>query len=102
VGRKGKNSVSALPVFAAALRRKLLSLPGYTSLPVCPRCAKQVPVAAFGTEACKACEAERARVSEEWDAQRDQDIGVNYYRPAPEFPIYGSAEAARPFLPDDQ
>lgn len=67
--------MSALPRFAAVLRRKLLAQPGITALPVCGACGAETTARNWGREFCRACEAERAEVSAEWDAQRDAEIG---------------------------
>lgn len=89
-----------LPAFAAALRRKLLARPEYTPLPTCGACQRQVQPKDFGREYCKACEAERAAISEEWDAMRDAEVGAG---PAVQHPpMYDCPDAAMPFLPDDE
>jgi hypothetical protein len=88
-----------LPAFARAVQRRLLAQPSITARPVCGACSREVDPQDFGRAFCTACEAERARVSEEWDRQRDQDVGLNYHRPAPEHP---ALDSAAPFLPDEE
>ncbi len=81
----------------ARLRRKLLAQPGITRLPVCGACQREVQPREFGREYCKACEAERAEVSAYWQAQIDATLADEPSPPAE--PMFGSAEAEKPFLP---
>ena len=92
--------MSALPINIAALRRELTARGVVTPLPVCPWCSRQVSVSAFGKEACKPCEAERARASVEWDEQRwaEANAGPLVQHPA----MYDCPEAAAPFLVEDE
>ena len=86
----------------ARLRHKLLAQPGITPLPVCPWCGKQVPAKAWGHEACRVCELDRAAVSEAWEAERWAEANPGASFPVPAEPMFGSDDAAKPFLPDDE
>jgi hypothetical protein len=87
---------------AARIRRELLQQPGITRLPVCPWCGKQVPAKAWGRTACLSCEADRARASEAWEAERWAEANPGVAFPIPSEPMFGSDEAAKPFLAEDE
>ena len=85
---------------AARLRRELLQRPGFTRLPVCGACGRETEPRSFGREFCRPCEAERAAVSEAWEAERWAEANGGPI-PIPTEPMFGSEEAGRPFLPSD-
>ena len=87
-----------LPAFAAALRRRLLAK-GLTRLPTCEMCQREVPPKAIQADLCPSCKAERDEAAIYFQRLNDEtDWPV---LPAPEYPMLGSEEAGRPFLPDD-
>lgn len=92
-------SASRVPI-SAAFRRKLLAKPGITKLPVCDACQREVQPRDFGHEFCRACEAERAEAAVYFQAQLDATLSDVPVPPAE--PMFGSAEAAQPFLPEDE
>ena len=84
------------------IRRRLLAQPSITAKPVCGACGREVQPRDFGREHCKACEAERAAVSEAWEAERYAEANPGAAFPLPSELMFGSDEAAKPFLPDDE
>ena len=92
--------MSARPsAFVERLRRELLQRPGFSRLPVCGACGREVQPRDFGREFCRPCEAERAAVSEAWEAERWAEANGGPVVQHP--PMFDCPEAARPFLPDD-
>jgi hypothetical protein len=93
--------VSSLPALARQLRRKLLAKPGFSRLPICQACLREVEPSDLRGELCGTCRAERDRASAEWDAQCWAEAnGGSIALPAE--PMYGGDEGAAPFLPDDE
>jgi hypothetical protein len=88
-----------LRALAARLRRELLRRPGFTTLPTCGACQRQVQPQDFGREVCKACEAECAEASAYFQAELDATLADEPSPPAE--PMFGSDDAAKPFLPQD-
>jgi hypothetical protein len=85
--------------FSAAFRRAIAAQPGLSPLPVCGACQRQVQPRDFGREHCKACEAERAEAAIYFQAQLDATLADAPTPPTE--PMFGSDEAARPFLADE-
>ncbi len=91
-----------LRAISAAFRRKLLAQPSISALPVCGACGRETEPRNFGRQYCKPCEAERAAVSAEWDREQWALTHPNASFPRPADPMFGGAEAEKPFLADDQ
>jgi hypothetical protein len=83
---------------AARLRRELLQRPGFTRLPVCGACQRQVQPRDFGREHCKAGEAARAQVSAAWEREQWSLTHPNASFSLPAEPMLGGPEADEPFL----
>lgn len=89
-----------LSLFAARLRRKLLQRPGFTRLPACSACGRETEPRNFGREHCKPCEAERAAVSEAWEAERWAEANPGASFPIPAEPMF-DFDDGRPFPEED-
>jgi hypothetical protein len=87
--------------FAAAVRRKLLALPEFTPKPVCAACGHETEPGNFGREFCRPCEAERAAMSEMWEAERHAEANPSTSFAIPAEPMFDSTEAGKPFLADE-
>lgn len=93
-------SARRLSPLAARLQRRLLQESGITALPVCGACGRETEPRNFGREHCKPCEAERAEASAYFQAQLDATLANEPAPPAE--PMFGSADAAKPFLPGEE
>ena len=97
--------MSARPsAFVERLRRELLQRPGFTRLPVCGACGRETEPRNFGREHCKRCELERAEASVYFHGLLDATLADALAdEPSPPAePMFGSAEAERPFLIEDE
>jgi hypothetical protein len=88
------------PPFTAAFRRRIAAQPGLTALPICGACGRQVEPAAFGKKFCQACEADRARVSEAWEAERHAEANPSASFAIPAEPMF-DYDDGRPFPEED-
>ena len=88
-----------LSPFPAKLRRALLAK-GFTVLPTCEMCQREVPPEAIQAGLCPNCKVERDEASAYWQAQLDATLAD--VPSSPSEPMFGSAEAGKPFLPDDE
>ena len=81
------------------IRRALLARPGITARPTCEACGSETDPQEMRGTLCAGCKSERDQASEHFQQLNDATDWPS--APAPEFPMFGSDHAAKPFLPDD-
>jgi hypothetical protein len=90
--------VSALPPFAAAIRRRLLAK-GLTIRPTCEGCRREVDPRDLQAGLCRPCKSERDEASAYFEQALNATL--SHEPSAPDYPIFGGPEAERPFLVED-